>query len=288
MKNPVFELKSQIAKLTESQRKVADYIIKNPVEVAFLTVDQLAVLVGTSTTTIIRLTYNIGYSGYSEFQKGLQELLRNRTDPNTRLETNLKEQENKDLWIKIAENQINNIQSTVSMNSVESIEKVLELIYESKNIYCTAVRSAIPVAQSLTYGLNRLIGKGQLVNADLGEWTETVIDFTTTDLVIAISFPRYGNKVLKFIQAANEQGAKVIAITDSYSSPLVKYSNIVVPCNVSSLAFHNSIIAPMFLVDYIISSVAFKDINLTKERFAKIDNHLANMNYHFLESFPDK
>lgn len=174
------------------------------------------------------------------------------------------------------------------MNSIESIEKVLELIYEAKHIHCTAVRSAIPVAQSLTYGLNRLIGKGELVNADLGEWTEKVIDFTTSDLVIAISFPRYGNKVLKFIQAANAQGAKVIAITDSYSSPLVKYSNLVVPCNVSSLAFHNSIIAPMFLVDYIISSVAFKDINLTKERFAKIDTQLTGINYHFIENLPEK
>lgn len=288
MKNPVLQLKNQIAKLTESQRKVADYIIKNPVDVAFLTVDQLAGLVGTSTTTIMRLTYNIGYSGYSEFQKGLQELLRNRTDPNTRLETNLKDQEKIDLWAEIAENQINNIQSTVSMNSIESLENVLELIYEAENIHCTAVRSAIPVAQSLTYGLSRSIGKGELVNADLGEWTEKVIDFTASDLVIAISFPRYGNKVLKFIQAAHAQGAKVIAITDSYSSPLVKYSDLVVPCNVSSLSFHNSIIAPMFLVDYIISSVAYKDLNLTKERFAKIDTHLTNMNYHTLEKLPEK
>jgi len=94
MLNPILQLKSKVSELTESQRKVADYIIKNPVDVAFLTVEQLAGLVGTSTTTIMRLTFKIGYSGYSEFQKGLQEILRNRADPNTRLEANLKDGDN--------------------------------------------------------------------------------------------------------------------------------------------------------------------------------------------------
>lgn len=288
MKNPILQLKEQITKLTDSQRRVADYIIKNPVDVAFLTVDQLAGLVGTSTTTIMRLTYNIGYSGYSEFQKGLQELLRTTADPNTRLEVNLKNKEGVDLWIQSAENQINNINSTMSMISKESLEKVLELILQAQNIHCTAIRSAIPVAQSLSYGLSRLIGKGTLINADLGEWTEKVIDFTSDDLVIAISFPRYGNKVIEFIRAAKAQNAKIIAITDSYSSPLVNYSDIVLNCNVSSLAFHNSILAPMFLVDYLITAVASNDIDLTKARFEKIDSLLTGMKYHHLETFPAK
>lgn len=77
MENPILKLKDNISQLTETQRRVADYILKNPVDVAFLTVDQLALTVKTSTTTIMRLAFSLGYSGYAEFQKGLQELLRN-------------------------------------------------------------------------------------------------------------------------------------------------------------------------------------------------------------------
>lgn len=281
------QLKEKISKLTDSQKRVADYIINHPVDVAFLTVDQLAGLVGTSTTTIMRLTYNIGYTGYSEFQKGLQELLRSRADPNTRLEVNLKNKDNVDLWVQNAENQINNINTTVDMISKDTLEEALKMIYDAEHIHCTAIRSGIPVAHSLSYGLSRLIGKTDLVNADLGEWTERVIDFNESDLVIAISFPRYGNKVIDFTKAAQAQGAKVIAITDSYSSPLINYSDIVLNCNVSSLAFHNSIIAPMFLVDYLITAVASKDIEQTKKRFAKIDKLLSGMKYHNMSTFPD-
>jgi DNA-binding MurR/RpiR family transcriptional regulator len=73
MENPIVKLQQKIGKLTETQRRVADYIIKHQLEVAFLTVDQLAGEVKTSTTTIMRLAFNLCYSGYTEFQKGLKK-----------------------------------------------------------------------------------------------------------------------------------------------------------------------------------------------------------------------
>lgn len=123
MENPIEKLQHKIGELTETQRRVADYIIKHPLDVAFLTVDQLAGVVKTSTTTIMRLTFNLGYSGYSEFQKGLQENLRNQAAPQTRFEANIKGMEEDDLWGRYAEKQINNIQNTIEMISHETLEE---------------------------------------------------------------------------------------------------------------------------------------------------------------------
>ncbi|NOU92587.1 SIS domain-containing protein [Paenibacillus sp. LMG 31456] len=280
MDNPIIQLKNKISELTNTQRKVADYIIKNPVDVAFLTVDQLAGLVRTSTTTIMRLTFSLGYSGYTEFQKGLQEILRNRADPNTRLAANLRDTNRSDLWIRCAENHINNIQAAVDMVSAESLQKTLEMIVSANRIYCTGVRSGLPVAQCLTYGLNRLLGNCDLVHADHFEWTERVSSFNSSDLIIATSFPRYARKVFDFVKAARENNAQIISITDSYSSPLAKYSDVILPCNVSSVAFHNSITAPMFVADYIISAVAINYSEKTKHRLDKLDSILKESNYH--------
>ncbi|TVY07953.1 MurR/RpiR family transcriptional regulator [Paenibacillus cremeus] len=280
MENPILQLKNKISELTETQRKVADYIIKNPVDVAFLTVDQLAGLVGTSTTTIMRLTFSLGYTGYSEFQKGLQELLRNKADPNTRLAANLKDLNRSDLFIRCAENHVNNIQSTVQMISGETLQKTLDMIVSAKRIYCTGVRSGLPIAQCLAYGLNRLLGNCDLAHADLFEWAERVHTFDSSDLVIACSFPRYARKVSEFVELAKRNNAQVISFTDSYSSPLAKYSDIILPCNVSSVAFHNSIIAPMFLADYIISALAINYPEKTKQHLDKLDSILRETNYH--------
>jgi len=282
MENPIVKLQQKIGELTETQRKVADYIIKHPLDVAFLTVDQLAGVVKTSTTTIMRLTFNLGYSGYTEFQKGLQENLRNQAAPQTRLEANIKGIEEDDLWGRYAENQIRNIQNTIDMISQEALEHTQKAILSANRIICTSVRSGQPVAQYLTHGLNRLFGNTSLFVADVSDWVDSVVNMDENDLVIAISFPRYARRIIDLARTAKINGVKIISITDSYSSPLATHSDIVLPCNSSSIAFHNSAVSSMFVADYIISALAINYPEQTKNRLDKVNAILMDMDYHSL------
>ena len=52
--------------LTYSQRKVANYVQEKYEDVAFETLEKLAAKAGVSTTTVIRFSRALGYSGYSE------------------------------------------------------------------------------------------------------------------------------------------------------------------------------------------------------------------------------
>ncbi|KKK39192.1 transcriptional regulator [Mesobacillus campisalis] len=280
MENPIIKLQEKISELTETQKRVADYIIKHPLDVAFLTVDQLAGIVGTSTTTIMRLTFSIGYSGYTEFQKGLQEILRNRAAPQTRLEANIKEMGENNLWGRYAESQISSIQDTMNMITPEVLDQTMEKIVTAERIICTSVRSGLPVAQYLTHGLNRLFGNTQLIIADVSDWVDTVVNMTSNDLVIAISFPRYAKRIVDFTETAKANGVQVVSITDSYSSPLFKHSDLILPCNSSSIAFHNSAVSSMFVADYLISALAINYPDTTKERLDKVNEILTKMNYH--------
>lgn len=281
MENPITKLKNNIAKLTATQRKVADYIIKNPMDVAFLTVDQLAGIVGTSTTTIMRLSFSLGYSGYAEFQKELQELLRNTAAPHTRLEANLKSINESNLLTRCADHAINNIQNTVDMNSEETLNKSIEWILSARRIYCASVRSGLPVAQFLTHGFNRLLGNSELILTDLTDWVDKIYSISSSDVIIATSFPRYARRTVEFVKSVKENHAQVIAITDSYASPLVKYSDIVLLCNSSSLAFHNSALSSLFLADYLVSAIAINYPEKIKNRLDRVNTVLTEMNYHY-------
>lgn len=280
MENPIVNLQQKIGELTETQRRVADYIIKHPLDVAFLTIDQLAGLVKTSTTTIMRLTFNLGYSGYTEFQKGLQEILRNQAAPQTRLEANIKGIKEDDLWGRYAESQISNIQNTIDMISHEALDETLKMIMSANRIICTSVRSGLPVAQYLTHGLNRLFGNTTLVVADISDWVDSVVNMDENDLVIAISFPRYARRIIDFTRTAQKNGVKIISLTDSYSSPLASNSDLVLPCNSSSIAFHNSAVSSMFVADYIISALAINYPEQTKKRLDKVNAILTDIDYH--------
>ena len=74
-------LKAEMEKLTPSQQKVASYILKNSMEVPFMTMEQVAFKVEVSAATIMRLAYHFGYSGYSELQKELQGNIRRQLEP---------------------------------------------------------------------------------------------------------------------------------------------------------------------------------------------------------------
>ena len=280
MENPITILKDNISELTKAQKNIADYILKNPSEVAFLTINQLATRVNTSTTTIMRLTSSIGYSGYSEFQKGLQQLLREQTAPQNRLTVNLQNVDQDDLWSHTIQHHLFHIQQTMERISKEQLHDVVQRITSSERIYCTNVRSGLPVGEYLTHGLNRSLGNCRLIWADVSDWVDEVVAMNANDVLIAISFPRYGVRIIDFIKAAKARGVQVIAITDSYSSPIVEYANCLLTCDSSSLAFHNSPIPAMVLADYLINAVAITKSEKTKERLNEINEVLTTINYH--------
>ena len=60
----------------------------------------------------MRLANNVGYKGYVEFQKDLQNLLRSQM-PQVRLKINMQETDKNELLIKSGQTQINNITGTV-------------------------------------------------------------------------------------------------------------------------------------------------------------------------------
>ncbi|MDA8227443.1 MAG: MurR/RpiR family transcriptional regulator [Desulfitobacterium hafniense] len=269
--NVLQQLEKQIPTLTDSQRKVADYILKNTVEVAFLTIDQLSGVVGTSTSTIMRLAFSMGYSGYANFQKDLQELLRNRVAPSMRLHAVTKELGRNDLLAQCAENQIKNIRETVGMLSEDTLNNVLDEILSANMIYCVGMRTSYSVSHYLYQGLNRLQRNCEMVTLGNGYLPERMLSIGPSDVVIALTLPRYQKMVVNVAQLAKERGAKVISMTDGYSSPIAPFSDILLPFSYGSLAFHNSVFGAMLIADYIITSIALKQPELTRRRLEEAE-----------------
>ena len=64
-------LRAKYDTLILSERRVADYVLENPLEVSQCTATQLAKAVQVSKTTVIRLCQTLGYQGYHDFKYAL-------------------------------------------------------------------------------------------------------------------------------------------------------------------------------------------------------------------------
>ncbi|CAG9621225.1 MurR/RpiR family transcriptional regulator [Sutcliffiella rhizosphaerae] len=279
MKNPLEVLKINVSALPRSQKLVVDFIIDHYTEVGFMTVEQLSKKVGTSTTTVMRLMSNVGYKGYSEFQKSLQNFLREESAPQMRLETNLKNVSQNESWKRHYELQMEQIQKANQLN-IENLSHVEEMLCSASNIYCTSVRSGLPVAQYLTHNLNRMLGNTKYTLADSSDWVDDVISFTENELLFVVSFARYGERLIRYADQAKQKGAKVVVLTDKFSSPLIPYADAVLVCPADSIASHNSIVSAIFMVDYMISSLSMANPELVSQRLKQVDKILTDMNYH--------
>lgn len=283
MDNPIEKIKAGLPGMTNMQKIVADYIIKRPVDVAFMTLDQFAGIIGTSTTTIMRLMYHLGYSGYSKFQKELQMQLRNKVDPSIRLEANLKDVDRDNIWTRCCEKQLQNIQDTFSTIPQSTFDEVVDAIANSRQIYFVAARGGMMVAKYMTDFLGRMFGRCHLIQADLiTEWCTVLPALSKDDLVIAISFPRYARRLKSFLRQAKERETPIILLTDSYSSPIAEFATWLLPCTCSSLGFHNSPVAAMVIADCIINVTSIRFADTVRERLSEADRIMNEDGYYII------
>lgn len=278
--NILIKLKEQIKTLTNSERKVANYIIKEPTEVIFDTINELSKKVGTSTTTIMRLASKMGYSGYTKLQRDLQEVIKDGKAPQSRLTSNLKNIEKENLWLETINHYTSQLAHITNQVDESTLDKAVDLIDNARSICCTCVRSGLPAGQYLSQNVNRIKGNCNLIIADVSDWIDEVVSMDENDVLVAISYPRYAKRINEFVKIAKERNVKIIIITDTYSSPLVDYADVIIPCDSNSLAFHNSPILSLIAIDYIINSLALKESRKNTNRLDAIDHTLKRLNYH--------
>lgn len=73
-------------KLSKGQKQIARYIVEHYDKAAFMTAARLGQAVGVSESTVVRFASELGYEGYPQLQRSLQELIRNRLTTVQRME----------------------------------------------------------------------------------------------------------------------------------------------------------------------------------------------------------
>lgn len=142
------------------------------------------------------------------------------------------------------------------------------------------MRSGLPVAQYLAHNLNRMLGNSKLTIADSSDWIDDVVGMSKGDLLIAVSYARYGKRLIQYVEQAKKKGVRILAITDNYSAPVVPYADVVVTCPANSIASHNSIVSTIFLVDYMISAIPRDQSEAISKRLKKVGETLQEIDYH--------
>ena len=91
------------------------------------------------------------------------------------------------------------------------------------------------------------------------------------DVLFAISFPRYSQKLVKAVRYAHDRGAQVIALTDAPTSPIAAEANYLLTAQSDMAAFADSLVAPLSIINAMIIEITQRRRAEIKDRFERME-----------------
>lgn len=205
----------------ESEKKIADYIVKNPEKVVETTIAELAKLANTSEASISRFCKKINMKGFHHLKITLaKELVESKTE-DIKVSGDVSEDNIKGSLQNILTNKIEELKQTILMIDEKKLKEILNSIKSARSVQFVAVGNTIPVAMDGAYKFNQ-IGILSVANTIWETQLAYAYNISSKDVVIIISNSGSSKTLIDIANIVREKGAKAIAITNSENSPLAK------------------------------------------------------------------
>ena len=270
--NLLNEIEARFGGFSKGQKSIAKYILEHYEKAAYMTAARLGTLAEVSESTVVRFANELGFAGYPELQKALQELVRTNLTSFQRVEVSDSIMGDKDVLEQVLLSDAEKIRKTLDAIDREAFDAAVDNIINAKRIYILGVRSPAMIAGFLHYNLQMVFDNLALVQTTSGnEMFEQIMRIEEGDVMIAISFPRYSKRIIKAVEFAKRNGADVVALTDRATSPIAAQADQLLTANSDMASFVDSLVAPLSIVNAIIASVAKKKRNELTERLKKLE-----------------
>lgn len=258
-------------RLSKSHRRIAECIVSHYDKAAFMTASRLGEYVGVSESTVVRFAAALGYDGYPQLQKALQELIRHRLTATQRLEMT-GDMGHAQVLNKVLKTDIQNIRSTLDELDLNTFDSVIESMLQARNIYVLGLRASAPLAEFLGHYLNFIFPNVHTVTSGVSDVFEQVARINDEDVLLGISFPRYTSHTVKAMKFARSRGATLIAITDGPLSPLHTEANYCLMAKSDMASFVDSMAAPLSLINALIVALSQRRRTQVSEYFQKMED----------------
>lgn len=252
-------ISEKYGRLSKGHKTIADYILQHYDQAVFMTAARLGETLGISESTVVRFAAGIGYDGYPEFQRALEECVRGKLNDIQRMDAKYAKSSQSEILASVMTADIEKLQHTIDNLDPAAFESAVDTILNAESIYIMGLRSNEPLAEFLHFYLNMIRGSVVLLKTtSVSETFEQMIRINERDCFIGISFPRYSMRTLKAMEFASDRNAKVIAVTDSVNSPMNLYSSCNLLARSDMVSIVDSLVAPLSVINALVVALCLK------------------------------
>lgn len=222
-------IRAAYAQLSPSFQKLADFLLDEYDEAAFLTGTQLAQRLDLDPATVVRFAQRLGYPGYPELQSEVQGKVR------MALETEVSEDGNTPAGAvdQALQNAVTVLERTRRGFPLEGARALVRALDESTRVIFLAEGPSHPIAGSLAGWLEAGGYSIHISGGSPAELARTLAGVRGEDLVLAIELARGTPTISRALERARALGAKTVALVAAPSLESSKHADIVLSAHPS-------------------------------------------------------
>ncbi|MEJ8561229.1 MurR/RpiR family transcriptional regulator [Yoonia sp. GPGPB17] len=258
--NTILErLAGELSELTPEARKAATYVLENPRDVGVSTVREIAEAANVKPNTVVRMARQVGFEGYEDFRAPFREAIRRGAadfpDRARWLQDIRKSDDLGGLYADMVQGALRNIEDTFAGITADDLKTAAEAIWTSDNVFTLGVGVNNSSARNFTY----LASTGMVRFHAIPRAGSNAIDDLAwadkDDALVAITCKPYRAEVVEAVERAREQGMRIIAISDSPASPIIRAADhgFVISCDTPQ--FFPSSVSTIALLETLLSFV---------------------------------
>ncbi|MEU8590078.1 MurR/RpiR family transcriptional regulator [Streptomyces sp. NPDC048664] len=268
-------------RLSPGHRRIAQYLIENITEAAFLSITDLAERAGVSQPSVTRFAAAVGFSGYPALREKLQSIALGAlgSGPSTP-----------------AEHRSNELQSAVDAE-IENLENLRRDLGDPGQVIGTgrALSASTPLtvlglrisgslAEYFAYAARRIHPDVRLVTRGGSVAYDALLQSREAGgtWVLAFAMPRHAQETLTAVRVARTAGLKVALITDLGLGPLADEADVVFATGTGSRLVFDSYAAPGLMAAALLQAMTDADPERTQARLEEYEQ-VADQHQFFLK-----
>ncbi|CQR57363.1 MurR/RpiR family transcriptional regulator [Paenibacillus riograndensis] len=215
-------IENVMPKLTQSEQKVARFVLESPEEAMIMSVQEMAARSLSSSASVVRFCRSIGLKGFPELKVALSaDLAQGQKTGYFDLNKN---ENTAEIVDKILSNVIQSLKDTVGQLDVAMIEKVAHSLYMAPVIFAYGIGASALVAEDIAQKWLRM-GKNVYAFHDIHVLTMSMANAPKGSVFIGISYSAATKEVLELMKFAQKSGLTTVSFTGFGRSELSDISD---------------------------------------------------------------
>lgn len=220
---------SKYNNLTNTEKKVADYVLENTRSVVYMSITDLADACDVGESSIFRFCKSLSYKGYQEFKIALAHSITVENEIPQLTDQILMDDTTEAVASKVLTTNVSALNETYNLIDIQKINEAIDYMINAERISFFGVGSSLITAMEAKIKFMRITNKTEcLMDSHLQMMSAALM--SERDVAVIISYSGSTKDSIEVARKAKERGAKVVSITRFEKSPLTSYSDLTLLC----------------------------------------------------------